>query len=164
MFSIYQIAFTFLCFFASYAGSVSAQAPTGKSDLQLSTGVIELLRAEMRALLTGIQSLPAAIVTADWKTVADTSKILRGSYLLEQKLTPGQRKELSTSLPEHFKRLDADFHLEAGKLEAAALNHDAQLSSFHFYRLIETCTACHTLYAPTRFPNFAASKKRTHEH
>jgi len=87
-----------------------------------------------RMLLTNID---------DWKSVADTSTKIARSYILEQKLTPAQKTELNTSLPEHFKRLDAQFHLEAKKLEAAALNHDAQLATFHYYRLIETCTACH---------------------
>lgn len=145
-------------------GSVSAQTPTAKGDLQLSPELIELLRAEMRALLIGVQSLPVGIATADWKSVADTSAQIRGSYILEQKLTPAQKKELSTALPEHFKRLDSHFHLEAGKLEAAALNHDAQLSAFYYYRLIESCTACHMQYAPSRFPDFSPAKKHAHEH
>lgn len=145
-------------------GSVSAQPPTAKGDLNLSPELFELLRTEMRALLVGAQSLPVGIATADWKSVADTSAKIRGSYILEQKLTPAQKKELSIALPEHFKRLDSHFHLEAGKLEAAALNHDAQLSAFHYYRLIESCTACHMQYAPSRFPGFSPDKKHVHEH
>jgi cytochrome c556 len=145
--------------------AVNAQeASTTKGDLQLSPELIQLLRSEMRALLSGIQLLPVGIATADWASVADTSAQITRSYILEQKLTPSQKKELTTSLPEHFKRLDAHFHLEAKKLEAAALNHDAQLSAFHYYRLIETCTACHKLYAPSRFPGFLSAEKHTHEH
>ena len=145
-------------------GPVNAQPPASKDDLQLSPELIELLRAEMRALLVGVQSLPVGIATADWKSVAYASAQIRGSYILEQKLTTAQKKELSTALPEHFKRLDSLFHLEAGKLEAAALNHDAQLSAFHYYRLIESCTACHMQYAPSRFPGFLPAKKHVHEH
>ncbi|MDT8403324.1 hypothetical protein [Sulfuriflexus sp.] len=133
-------------------------------DLQLSSGVMELLRAEMRELLVGVQSLPAGIATADWEKVAETGAQINASYILARKLTPEQRKELGTSLPAHFKRMDAQFHLEAKKLEAAARNHDAQLSSFHYYRMLESCTACHTAYAPSRFPGFLPLGKQPHGH
>lgn len=165
MFDMNRIALIFLGTFSLNVGLVSAQeVPVAKSDLELSPELMELLRAEMRALLSGVQSLPVGIATADWKSVADASGQIGASYILDQKLTPAQKKELNTSLPEHFKRLDAHFHLEAKKLEAAAANHDAQLSAFHYYRLIETCTACHTIYAPSKFPGFSPDAKHEHNH
>jgi len=148
-------------------GCVSANAQEThlqQNDLLLSPELTELLREEMRALLAGIQSIASGIATADWKSVADKSAQIRASYILDQKLTPVQRKELNTSLPEHFKRLDSDFHLEAKKLEAAATSHDRQLASFHYYRLIETCTDCHALYASSRFPGFKPTTEATHGH
>lgn len=145
--------------------SANAQEPhPAQNDLQLSPELMELLRAEMRALLTGIQSLATGIATADWSSVADTSAQISASYILDQKLTPAQREELGTSLPEHFKRLDSEFHLEAEKLEAAATNHDAQLVTFHYYRLIEACTTCHAQYAVSRFPGFRLSTESVHRH
>jgi len=145
--------------------SANAQAPYSvQNDLHLSPQSIELLRAEMRALLTGIQSIASGIATADWKSVADNSAQIRASYILDQKLTPAQREELDTALPEYFKRLDSDFHHEARKLEAAATNHDAQLSAFHYYRLLETCTTCHAIYAVSRFPGFKPSTENAHRH
>jgi hypothetical protein len=135
-----------------------------QNDLHLSPQLADLLRAEMRALLTGIQSIASGIATADWKSVASKGAQIRASYILDQKLTPSQREELDTALPEHFKRLDSDFHLEAGKLEAAATSHDSQLVTFHYYRLIETCTDCHAQYAVSRFPGFRPPVKNTHRH
>ena len=165
MYYMNRVTLLFIALLYLGVGAVNAQESSiTESDLQLSPELIELLRSEMRALLSGIQLLPVGIATADWKSVADTSAQITRSYILEQKLTPAQKKELNTSLPEHFERLDAHFHLEAKKLEAAALNHDAQLSAFHYYRLIETCTACHRLYAPSRFPGFSSAKKHAHEH
>ena len=140
------------------------EATAGEHDLHLSPGSLELLRAEMRALLGGIQSLPAGIATADWKGVAETGARIRSSYILDQKITPAQRQELGSSLPDYFKRLDSDFHLEAGKLESAAINHDAQLAAFHYYRLIEACTVCHAKYALSRFPGFAPGVIGGHGH
>jgi hypothetical protein len=133
MFDMNHITLIFLSALFLSVWSVNAQeVPAAKGDLQLSPELIELLRAEMRALLSGVQSLPVGIATADWKSVADTGAQIKTSYILDQKLTPAQKKELSNSLPEYFKRLDSNFHLEAKKLEAAAANHDAQLSAFHY--------------------------------
>jgi cytochrome c556 len=165
MYYINRITLLILALLSLGLGTVSAQEePAAKTDLQLSPELVQLLRDEMRALLGGVQSLPVGIATADWKSVADTSAQITRSYILEQKLTPPQKTELDTALPEHFKRLDAHFHLEAKKIEAAALNRDAQLAAFHYYRLIESCTACHALYAPSRFPGFSSVKKHAHEH
>lgn len=165
MFHMNRIAIAIICVLSLVTGPVGArELPASKGDLDLSPELAELLRAEMRALLSGIQSLPVGIATADWENVAGIGAQIKASYILDQKLTPVQRKELATSLPEHFKRLDAQFHAEAGKLEAAAEHHDAQLSAFHFYRLIETCTACHALYAPSRYPGFAPLEQHVHEH
>jgi hypothetical protein len=148
-------------------GCASANAqethPT-QHALHLSPELTELLREEMQALLTGMQSIASAIATADWKSIADKSTEIRASYILDQKLTPPQREELDSSLPEHFKRLDADFHHEARKLEAAATNHDAQLAAFHYYRLLESCTDCHAQYAVSRFPGFKPSTENAHRH
>jgi len=142
-----------------------AQEPHSvENDLPLSPQLVELLREEMRALLAGMQSLAAGIATADWGSVAETSAQISASYLLDRKLAPAQRTELETSLPEHFKRLDSGFHLEAKKLEAAAARHDQQLASFHYYRLLESCTTCHALYAPARFPGFKSSTQGAHHH
>lgn len=140
------------------------EAAPGKDNIQLSSPVMELLRTEMRALLDGIQSLPAGIATADWENVAETSAQIGNSYILQQQLTPAQRTELGQSLPEYFKQLDTGFHLEAKKLEAAAIKRDAQLSTFHYYRLIEACSVCHARYASSRFPGFSHTKKEHHTH
>jgi len=160
-----RISLVFLSVVMLGVVSVSAQeTPSEKNDLKISPELLEMLRAEMRALLAGVQSLPAGIAMADWNSVANTGAQMRASYILDKKLSAAQRKELGRSLPEYFKRLDADFHLESKKLEEAATNHDAQLSAFHFYRLIETCTACHSIYATSKFPGFTPTAEHTHDH
>lgn len=160
-----RTAFIFLITMLLGCVSADAQAPhSAQNDLHLSPVLMELLRAEMRALLTGMQSLATGIATADWKSVTENSARIRASYILDQKLTLAQREELDTSLPEHFKRLDSDFHLEAKKLEAAAATRDSQLAAFHYYRLMETCTTCHALYAVSRFPGFKSSTGDAHHH
>jgi cytochrome c556 len=143
-----------------------ASAQEDQNDLesvQLSPPLMELLRAEMQAVLKGIQSLPAGIATANWHSVASTAEQISGSYLFEQKLTPAQRSELASHLPEYFRKLDAQFHLQARKLEAAARNHDSQLAAFYYYRLLDSCTTCHSAYASSKFPGFG-HREEAHHH
>lgn len=162
---VQRILFVFFIAILPGVMPAGAQAPSSAaSGLPLSPPLMELLRAEMQAILAGVQLLAAAIPVGDWKGVADTSARIGASYILDQKMTPVQRKELETSLPEHFRMLDSGFHLESRKLEAAALNHDAQLVAFHFYRMMETCTACHSVYATGKFPGFAVVDHQEHHH
>ncbi len=142
----------------------AAEGPAGKPALELSPELMELLREEMRAILSGVQAMPAAIAMADWPKIADIGSRISASYILAQKLTPEQRHELHHSLPGYFKRLDADFHAEARKLETAATQHDSQLVAFHYYRLVESCTACHAVYATERFPGFSPATDAGHHH
>lgn len=165
MFHIGRIALVLLSTAVLGSGAAFAQAASeANGDVQLSAELTQLLRAEMRELLGGVQVLAVGIATGDWKAVADTGARISASYLLEQNLTAEQTQELSAVLPEHFRRLDAQFHLEAAKLEAAGRNRDAQLSAFHYYRLIETCTDCHSRYAPSRFPGLASPGEHPHGH
>ena len=134
------------------------------SHLELSADLMDLLRTEMRGILSGVQSIPAGIAMADWKMVADISSKISSSYILAQKMTPEQSKELQQKLPEYFKKIDENFHLQAGKLELAARNHDPQLVTFHYYRLIDSCTSCHATYATKKFPGFLPEKQIEHHH
>ena len=133
-------------------------------NLELSAGLMDLLRTEMREILSGVQSMPSGIAMADWKKIAEISSNIKSSYILAREITPEQRKELQQKLPEYFKKLDENFHAEAGKLELAARNHDPQLVAFHYYRLIESCASCHSAYAAKRFPGFLPEKKTEHHH
>lgn len=138
------------------AGGARAQEPHAAPALAISPELTELLREEMRGISGGVQTLVTAIATGDWKTIADTSAQIRASYIMEQKLTAAQKQELETALPEVFKIMDANFHREAANLGHAAEARDAELTSFYFYRMVESCVACHSAYAVTRFPTLAA--------
>ena len=158
--------------FIAIALSISLSMPisyaqdkqTETGNLELSAGLMDLLRTEMREILSGVQSIPSSIAMAKWKEIADISNKIKSSYILAQKITPEQKKELQHKLPEYFRIMDENFHIEAGKLESAARNHDPQLVTFHYYRLIESCASCHSTYAAKRFPGFLPEKKIEHHH
>ena len=118
----------------------------------------------MREITTGIQNIVPALATADWATIAQTSEKIRASYIMEKSLTPAQLEELEHQLPEPFKQLDAEFHLRAAKLGAAAAAHDSELVVFHYSRLLDSCTRCHAAYAGARFPGFNPPVQEPHSH
>src|SRR5713101_2101793 len=96
------------------------EPPVPHHAVELSPSLLNLLRAEMRELAGGVQSVALALATADWKTIQDTSSRMQASYIMEKKLTPAQAKELAQALPAQFKQLDAEFHQRAARLAAAA--------------------------------------------
>jgi len=132
--------------------------------VELSPSLLDVLRAEMRALAEGVQSIALALPTADWKTIQDTSSKMQASYIMEKKLTPAQAKELAQVLPAHFKQLDTEFHQRAARLGVAAAAHDPELVAFHYARLVESCAVCHAAYARSRFPGFAPPGAQRHHH
>ena len=140
------------------------EATVKTQEVQLSAELMDLLRAEMREIAGGIQTVAMALTTADWETVVRTSETIRASDILEKKLSASQRQELELVLPEEFKKLDQEFHLRAEKLGAAAATHDPEIIAFQFYRLVESCAACHSAYATSRFPGFSSETADIHRH
>jgi hypothetical protein len=133
-------------------------------DVQLSPDLLNLLRAEMREISAGVQAMALALATADWKSIQETGAKIRASYILEKNLTPAQAAELGEALPEQFRLLDAQFHQRAEKAGAAAAAHDAELVTFHYARMLESCTACHSEFAKSRFPAFSPATYPDHHH
>lgn len=118
----------------------------------------------MREIARGIQSVPLSLVSADWQSIVETSSKIQASYIMEKNLTAAQVKEIEQALPEHFKQLDAEFHQRAVRLSAAASAHDAELVSFEYSRLVETCATCYAAYANMRFPGFSPATQQNHHH
>ena len=57
---------------------------------------------------------------------------------------------------------DLERHLS--RLGTAAAAHDAELVVFHFSRLLDSCTRCHSAFASERFPGFAYPATQKHHH
>jgi cytochrome c556 len=149
------------------AGQVNTRAaePQGAyQEVRLSPELLKLLRAEMREISAGVQGMALSLASADWQSIQETSEKIRASYLMEKQLTPALVAELEQALPEHFKRLDAQFHQRAERLGTAAAAHDPELVAFHYSRLVESCALCHSAYAKSRFPGFASPVQQGHQH
>lgn len=150
---------------AAVSATPSAQHEISESgEIRLSPALLELLRAEMREIASGVQAIPVSLATGNWDAIHDVAASIRASYIMEKSLTAEQAAELGRSLPERFKELDAEFHARAEKLAQAAAARDAELAGFHYARLLETCTRCHASFAAARFPGFALPAPQEHRH
>ena len=156
---------TLAIFLMTGPASVHAEEAVAlKEDLRLSPELTDILRAEMREIMSGVQSVTLSLATGDWQSIQDTSAQIRASYIMEKRLTQAQSDELEKSLPEEFKQLDAEFHQRAEKLGVAAAAQDSELVAFHLSRLLESCGRCHSAYATARFPGFASPAPQGHRH
>ncbi len=131
----------------------------------LSTDLRGLLTQEMQALQSGMMSVIPAYAAGNWSEIATIARSIKNSYILEQRLTESQKKELQTVLPAAFIEKDQRFHHLAGMLEHAAKMKDAELMLFYFSKMNESCVSCHSAFAAHRFPALAAQgHKAEHAH
>ncbi|MDT8376336.1 MAG: hypothetical protein RQ867_06280 [Mariprofundaceae bacterium] len=165
MFSQFLTAMVMIGILGAAPVPASAAEPhTPQQGIILSPDVLNLLRAEMREIAGGVQDIALYLAIADWRSIVKTSEKIRASYIMEKKLTTAQATELERALPEQFKLLDAEFHQRAEKLGDAATAHDPELVTFHYSRLIESCTRCHATFAGNRFQGFAPAPLPGHHH
>jgi hypothetical protein len=113
------------------ASGYAADRVAAVRAVPLSPDLLEPLRPEMRAIAAEFQGMALSLATADWQAVQDASAKIRASHLPSAKLTPAQATELEQALPEPSRRLDAEFHERAQRIEAAAAARDPALSAFH---------------------------------
>lgn len=129
----------------------------------LSPELRTLLKKEMQALQKGMMSIIPAYVAGEWSEIESIAKKMKNSYILKQSLSDEQIKELHTSLPESFIKLDQDFHYLAGMLGHVAQKKKSELVGFYFSKLSESCVNCHSQHALHKFPAFA-KKTTTDKH
>lgn len=147
------------------ANTVSAgKADSSKAVLSDQPHLQTLLREEMRALQTAMSKLASALPQGDWLTLATTAKAMHDSFIFEQKLSPKDRDILHHHLPPEFIHLDQGFHQRASWLHKAAIAKDAELSLYHFSRLLDTCMQCHQRFATHRFPTLKENNTNASPH
>lgn len=140
------------------------EPPTSTDDLKLSQELRSLLQTEMREIAGASQAIVMAFVMGDWQSIQHTSEQIRASYVMERNISDSQKQELEDKLPDHFKRLDSEFHARAERLGLAAAAEDPEIVAFHYYRMLETCATCHAAFAKSRFPGFSSDAPKAHKH
>jgi cytochrome c556 len=140
-------------------------APPPGEQLHLTPALTDLLKQEMNAIQQGMQTLHPAIVSGNWHDAAAIGEKIQQSYIMQQQLTAGQMDELHHKLPPDFLELDQSFHHAAGMLAHAARQHNTEVVNFYYYKLTDTCIACHRKFALHRFPGLAdAADNKPHQH
>jgi len=124
-----------------------------------------LLSEEMKALEKGMMSIIPAIVSGKWHEIETTAGKMKASYILKQKLTKNQMKELHSKLPNAFIEKDQRFHYLSGMLEHAANKQKPELINFYFSEMTKSCMGCHSKFATHKFPDLSSNKKKDdHSH
>lgn len=154
----------------AFCVSAYAGEHAGHNEMHTKTGVEALspelrglLSQEMTALQKGMMSLIPELASGNWSEIEKIAKKIKGSYILKQKLTKEQAKELHSKLPPAFIELDKSFHKDAGMLMHVAEKKNAELANFYFSKMNNTCVNCHSKFATHRFPALKI-KKSTVEH
>lgn len=130
----------------------------------LSPDLRNLLAKEMVALEKGMQAIFPAYITGDFEQVAQVAKKIKESFILKQKITDDQKKELVAKLPNSFLKMDKKFHEYAGMLEHVARKNKTELVGFYYAKLTESCIACHSNHAKHRFPKLIEETKENEHH
>ncbi len=138
------------------------QLPSGVEAL--SHDLRDLLSQEMQAIQDGMMSIIPAYISGNWSDIESIAGKIKNSYILKQKLTEDQLKELNSVLPTEFIEKDQYFHYLAGMLEHAAKNKKPELINFYFSEMNESCVSCHTAFATHKFPALKTKKKSEHAH
>lgn len=131
---------------------------------KLSPALRGLLSEEMLAIQSGMMSIIPAYAAGNWATIGEVASKIEKSYILDQKLTKKQIKELETRLPPEFIKQDERFHYLAGMLAHAAESEKPELINFYFSEMNAACAACHADFATHRFSALKPSKKAKHSH
>ena len=118
---------------------------------ELSEETRALLKAEMNEIAAGMHELFDAYYSGNLEKVSKIAKNIEQSYILKQKLTVEQKKELQSTLPAGFKKIDQQFHYNAGMLSHAADRQKVELVGFYYSEVSKGCLSCHSNYAQERF-------------
>ena len=143
----------------SIAGEKNKIHQQNTQTLNLPIDIKQLLKKEMLAVEKGMQKLISTIAAGDWQQTAVIGKQIQASYLMKQELTDEQLRHLHHILPEQFVKLDHSFHHYAGMLAHAAEVKNAEVVSFYFYKMNDSCIQCHSNYAQSKFTGFSAPTK-----
>jgi hypothetical protein len=154
-----MVAVVFLVW-SQHVSADPAEGPTTGLSPELRAAFI----AEMQSLDASLQRAVSAVARADWVAAERAANEIKGSFILEQRLSSEQLAELHRVLPAPFLALDRSFHGQAERLAAAAKGADAELAAFSTYKLTEACVSCHAQYAQHRFPGLSAAPSAVHHH
>lgn len=126
---------------------------------QFSPEIREMLAKEMVRLQNSMMQMMPAIAAGEWDMVVTLADGMAMSHIMKQNLSQEQMETLHKGLPLAFKVLDNQFHDYAGMLSHVTYKRHTELTTFYYYKLTETCVACHSQFAQKRFPGLTQPSK-----
>ncbi|PPK50378.1 cytochrome c [Marinobacter persicus] len=139
---------TFLLGLAVSTSSLAAEPVTPKLTDKLS----RLLQEEMRSVQTAMGTIHSGMVMGQHEAVATNAQKIHDSFILQQKLTDQDRKDLMSAVPKGFIKLDKEFHKLAASLAEAGKNQNTAEQREIFDKMTGNCIQCHSQYVSDRFP------------
>ncbi|MFO7550888.1 MAG: hypothetical protein R6W80_05750 [Haliea sp.] len=98
-----------------------------------------------------MQVIHGAIVRGEHEVVEKQGMAIHDSFILQQSITPEQRKALKAAVPDGFLQLDQGFHALAARLSDSGGRKDTAAQLQIFGELTQTCVTCHSRYVSERF-------------
>lgn len=137
------------------SGSPLAEEPVTP---KLTDKLSRLLQQEMRSVQSAMATIHTAMVTGEHDTVAASAQQIHDSFILQQKLTDQDRKDLMSVVPKGFIRLDKEFHKLAASLAEAGRKQNTKKQRQLYDEMTRNCIACHGKYVSDRFPGVNTAK------
>lgn len=123
-----------------------------RQELVLSQRFQRVIAGEMNAVQKGMHDLTSAIPAGRWDEIIAAARGMIDGYIIKKKLSEAEQAELEQSLPEGYRDIDREFRGAAVSVVHGAGARDMKAVNEGFYRLGESCIACHVRYAGKRFP------------
>ena len=112
-----------------------------------------LIQEEMKVIARALNEIVQAVVIGEHRIVAEQSRIIHQSFVLEHSGDSEETDKLIASLPQAFVALDRKLHRSAKKLAEAARGQKIDTERYYLSEMIENCVQCHKLFATHRFPS-----------
>ncbi|MDO8863624.1 hypothetical protein Q6D67_18180 [Haliea sp. E1-2-M8] len=143
------LALCILCL-AFLAQAASAQDVTA----ELTPEIRGLLQKEMVQVDAAMKVIHGAIIRGDHEVVEKQGKAIHDSFILQQSITPEERKALKAAVPDEFLKLDQGFHELAVQLSESGGRKDTADQLKIFGQLTQACVTCHSRHVSERFGGF----------
>lgn len=121
--------------------------------LELPEHLLNILRIEMQQIDSGMGNLLSSLAQGNAEEAVKVAEHLHNTYILKQRLSKQDLKQLISLLPADFVKLDRGFHGNAQKIAEAVKQNDFETAVKLYSEMAQACVACHKQYAFTRFPN-----------
>ncbi len=121
--------------------------------LELPEHLLTMLRQEMQQIDSGMGILLSALAQGNAEESVQVAEHLHNTFILKQRLSQQDLKQLISLLPAEFVNLDRAFHGNAKKIAEAVKEKNFEAAVNLYSEMAQACVTCHKQYALTRYPN-----------